>query len=155
MAATEPVAPGDGEARATGVELETDGACGWSKSETCLELLCGGQKEVRTSLSSHHSPVRLFVFTSLTCLCLQAPLYMVDPLSWCPHLDAVKPVPPSGIDVFQSCQDCGSGAENWTCLTCYQVTRRTSPSQPLSPLLMCCVSSLVLPVSGVLWSLCK
>uniref|UniRef100_A0A8C2W8C4 Protein deacetylase HDAC6 n=1 Tax=Cyclopterus lumpus TaxID=8103 RepID=A0A8C2W8C4_CYCLU len=49
------------------------------------------------------------------------PLYVVDPLSWCPHLDAVKPLPPSGIDVFQSCQDCGSSAENWTCLTCYQV----------------------------------
>ncbi|XP_034392207.1 histone deacetylase 6 [Cyclopterus lumpus] len=51
----------------------------------------------------------------------QTPLYVVDPLSWCPHLDAVKPLPPSGIDVFQSCQDCGSSAENWTCLTCYQV----------------------------------
>ncbi|XP_068454722.1 histone deacetylase 6 [Clinocottus analis] len=51
----------------------------------------------------------------------EAPLYVVEPLSWCPHLDAVKPLPPSGIDVFQSCQDCGSDAENWTCLTCYQV----------------------------------
>ncbi|XP_056284914.1 histone deacetylase 6 [Pseudoliparis swirei] len=51
----------------------------------------------------------------------QTPLFVVEPLSWCPHLDAVKPLPPSGIDVFQSCQDCGSSAENWTCLTCYQV----------------------------------
>ncbi|XP_062418072.1 histone deacetylase 6 isoform X1 [Pungitius pungitius] len=89
------VAPGAGEASAAGAELETDGAHGWSKSETCLELMCGGQKE--------------------------APQYVVEPLSWCPHLDAVKPLPASGIDVFQSCQDCGSGAENWTCLTCYQV----------------------------------
>uniref|UniRef100_A0A8P4G856 Protein deacetylase HDAC6 n=1 Tax=Dicentrarchus labrax TaxID=13489 RepID=A0A8P4G856_DICLA len=51
----------------------------------------------------------------------QATLYVVDPLPWCPHLDAVKPLPPSGIDIFQVCQDCGSDAENWTCLTCYQV----------------------------------
>uniref|UniRef100_A0A671XFX7 Protein deacetylase HDAC6 n=1 Tax=Sparus aurata TaxID=8175 RepID=A0A671XFX7_SPAAU len=60
---------------------------------------------------------------SLTCLsvCLQAPLYVVDPLSWCPHLDAVKPLPRSGIDVSLPCQDCGSDAENWICLTCYQV----------------------------------
>uniref|UniRef100_A0AAX7V963 Protein deacetylase HDAC6 n=1 Tax=Astatotilapia calliptera TaxID=8154 RepID=A0AAX7V963_ASTCA len=48
-------------------------------------------------------------------------LYVVDPLSWCPHLDAVKPLPSSGIDVFRPCQDCGSEAENWICLTCYQV----------------------------------
>ncbi|TDH11066.1 hypothetical protein EPR50_G00081610 [Perca flavescens] len=32
-----------------------------------------------------------------------------------------REAPPPGIDVFQSCQDCGSDAENWTCLTCYQV----------------------------------
>uniref|UniRef100_A0A3Q3WE58 Protein deacetylase HDAC6 n=1 Tax=Mola mola TaxID=94237 RepID=A0A3Q3WE58_MOLML len=48
-------------------------------------------------------------------------LYVVDPLPWCPHLDAVKPLPPSGVDVFMTCQDCGSDAENWICLTCYQV----------------------------------
>ncbi|XP_041801487.1 histone deacetylase 6 [Chelmon rostratus] len=78
-----------------GAEPETEGACGWSKSQTSLELMCGGQTD--------------------------APLYVVNPLSWCPHLDAVKPLPPSGIDVFLACQDCGSDAENWTCLTCYQV----------------------------------
>uniref|UniRef100_A0A669BCM5 Protein deacetylase HDAC6 n=1 Tax=Oreochromis niloticus TaxID=8128 RepID=A0A669BCM5_ORENI len=55
------------------------------------------------------------------CLSLQSALYVVDPLSWCPHLDAVKPLPSSGIDVFRPCQDCGSEAENWICLTCYQV----------------------------------
>lgn len=59
----------------------------------------------------------------LTCpaLCPQT-LFVVDPLPWCPHLDAVKPLPPSGIDVFQACQGCGSAAENWICLSCYQVT---------------------------------
>ncbi|XP_071314891.1 histone deacetylase 6 [Trachinotus anak] len=62
----------------------------------CGWLMCGGQADGST-------------------------LYVVDPLSWCPHLDAVKPLPPSGIDVSLLCQDCGSGAENWTCLTCYQV----------------------------------
>ncbi|KAK9514654.1 hypothetical protein VZT92_025357 [Zoarces viviparus] len=93
--ALESVAPDDEAAVGVGAEPETEGACGWSKPETSLELMCGGQTDT--------------------------PLYVVDPLSWCPHLDAVKPLPPSGIDVFQSCQDCGSGAENWTCLTCYQV----------------------------------
>ncbi|XP_031735552.1 histone deacetylase 6-like, partial [Anarrhichthys ocellatus] len=95
VAVPESVAPGDEAAVGAGAEPETEGACGWSKPETSLELMCGGQTDT--------------------------PLYVVDPLSWCPHLDAVKPLPPSGIDVFQSCQDCGSGAENWTCLTCYQV----------------------------------
>uniref|UniRef100_A0A8D3E947 Histone deacetylase domain-containing protein n=1 Tax=Scophthalmus maximus TaxID=52904 RepID=A0A8D3E947_SCOMX len=53
--------------------------------------------------------------------CPQSTMYVVDPLSWCPHLDAVKQLPPSGIDVFLPCQDCGSDAENWICLTCYQI----------------------------------
>uniref|UniRef100_A0A8D3ASR1 Protein deacetylase HDAC6 n=1 Tax=Scophthalmus maximus TaxID=52904 RepID=A0A8D3ASR1_SCOMX len=73
------------------VELEAEGACGWS-----AVLTCGGQSDGST-------------------------MYVVDPLSWCPHLDAVKQLPPSGIDVFLPCQDCGSDAENWICLTCYQV----------------------------------
>lgn len=82
-----------------------------SVSLTCLSLC----------LSVYHSPVSLPV-------CLQTPLYVVDPLPWCPHLDTVKPLPPSGIDVFLPCQDCGSDAENWTCLTCYQVTCLTCAS---------------------------
>ncbi|KAF1390992.1 hypothetical protein PFLUV_G00063900 [Perca fluviatilis] len=95
VAASESVAPRDSPAGGAGAEPETEGACGWSKPKTSLELTCGGQTDT--------------------------PLYVVDPLSWCPHLDAVKPLPPPGIDVFQSCQDCGSDAENWTCLTCYQI----------------------------------
>lgn len=62
-------------------------------------------------------------------VCPQDTLYVVDPLPWCPHLDAVKPLPLSGIDVFQPCGDCGSDAENWICLTCYQVSRLTCPRQ--------------------------
>ncbi|XP_056130040.1 histone deacetylase 6 isoform X2 [Lampris incognitus] len=76
---------------------EAEGACGWSKPQAALELVCGG-KELDGST-----------------------MYVVDPLSWCPHLDVVKPLPPAGIDIFLPCQDCGSEAENWTCLTCYQV----------------------------------
>ncbi|XP_037628582.1 histone deacetylase 6 isoform X2 [Sebastes umbrosus] len=95
VAAPESVAPGDEAAGGAGAEPETEGACGWSKPKTSLELTCGGQTDT--------------------------PLFVVDPLSWCPHLDAVKPLPPSGIDVFLPCKDCGSDAENWTCLTCYQV----------------------------------
>ncbi|KAM3618744.1 uncharacterized protein V6R79_024434 [Siganus canaliculatus] len=88
------VAPSN-EAGRVGAEPETEGACGWSKSQVSLELLCGGGTD--------------------------GALYVVDPLSWCPHLDAVKPLPPSGVDVFQLCHDCGSDSENWICLTCYQV----------------------------------
>ncbi|XP_061591691.1 histone deacetylase 6 isoform X2 [Cololabis saira] len=82
VATAEPPASGAGEVP------ETGGACGWSKTQTSLEL---------------------------------TPMYVVDPLSWCPHLDAVKPLPPSGVDVSLPCQDCGSDAENWICLSCYQV----------------------------------
>ncbi|XP_076596776.1 protein deacetylase HDAC6 isoform X2 [Chaetodon auriga] len=95
MAALESVAAGDEAAGERGAGPETEGARGWLKPQTSLELMCGGQTD--------------------------ATLYVVDPLSWCPHLDAVKPLPSSGIDVFLCCQDCGSDAENWTCLTCYQV----------------------------------
>ncbi|XP_052340455.1 histone deacetylase 6-like [Oncorhynchus keta] len=48
-------------------------------------------------------------------------MYVVDPLSWCPHLDSVRPVPVGGIDVFRPCEDCGTDTENWICLCCYKV----------------------------------
>uniref|UniRef100_A0A673XU27 Protein deacetylase HDAC6 n=1 Tax=Salmo trutta TaxID=8032 RepID=A0A673XU27_SALTR len=51
----------------------------------------------------------------------QSTMYVVDPLSWCPHLDSVKPVPAGGIDVFRPCEDCGTDTENWICLCCYKV----------------------------------
>ncbi|KAM9828612.1 histone deacetylase 6 isoform X2 [Syngnathus typhle] len=86
-------APADDD-RGEGAEPEPQGACGWSKPQSTLELMSGVQ---------------------------MASMYVVDPLSWCPHLDAVKPLPPSGIDVFLPCQDCASEAENWICLTCYKV----------------------------------
>ncbi|KAL4646267.1 histone deacetylase 6 isoform X1 [Arapaima gigas] len=54
-------------------------------------------------------------------LLFQGTLYVVDPLPWCPHLEAVQPVPPGGIDVFLSCEDCGADTENWICLVCYKV----------------------------------
>uniref|UniRef100_A0A452R4J8 Protein deacetylase HDAC6 n=1 Tax=Ursus americanus TaxID=9643 RepID=A0A452R4J8_URSAM len=47
--------------------------------------------------------------------------YAVTPLPWCPHLVAVGPIPESGLDVTQPCQDCGTLRENWVCLSCYQV----------------------------------
>ncbi|XP_068601477.1 histone deacetylase 6 [Brachionichthys hirsutus] len=89
------IAASESVAGGGGAEPEAVGACGWSKSEVSLETMFGGQNN--------------------------ATLYVVDPLPWCPHLDAVKPLPPSGIDVFGFCQDCSSNSENWTCLTCYQV----------------------------------
>ncbi|XP_068188316.1 histone deacetylase 6 isoform X2 [Antennarius striatus] len=89
------VVTSESDAVVPGAEPETAGACGWSKSQVSLDTMFGGQTD--------------------------ATLYVVDPLPWCPHLDAVKPLPSSGIDVLRFCQDCGSNSENWTCLTCYQV----------------------------------
>uniref|UniRef100_A0A452TPF5 Histone deacetylase 6 n=1 Tax=Ursus maritimus TaxID=29073 RepID=A0A452TPF5_URSMA len=51
----------------------------------------------------------------------QVAFYAVTPLPWCPHLVAVGPIPESGLDVTQPCQDCGTLRENWVCLSCYQV----------------------------------
>ncbi|XP_051035515.1 histone deacetylase 6 isoform X2 [Phodopus roborovskii] len=47
--------------------------------------------------------------------------YAVTPLSWCPHLVAVCPIPAAGLDTSQPCETCGTLQENWVCLTCYQV----------------------------------
>nr|XP_016846280.1 PREDICTED: histone deacetylase 6 [Anolis carolinensis] len=47
--------------------------------------------------------------------------YAVTPLSWCPHLDSVLPVPPTGLNVLEPCSECGSKVENWICLVCYKV----------------------------------
>uniref|UniRef100_A0A1A7X5M9 Protein deacetylase HDAC6 n=1 Tax=Iconisemion striatum TaxID=60296 RepID=A0A1A7X5M9_9TELE len=80
----------------TGAEPEAEGACGYSKLEVSLELACGA--EMGGTM-----------------------LYCVNPLTWCPHLDAVQPLPPSGVDIFAQCEDCSSDSENWICLTCYQV----------------------------------
>ncbi|CAF88355.1 unnamed protein product, partial [Tetraodon nigroviridis] len=96
-----------------------EGACGGPASHGSLELICGGPSDVSGRMSETW---RSDTPAALPCpvLCPQT-LYVVDPLPWCPHLDAVRPLPPSGIDIFQPCQDCGSEAENWICLTCYQV----------------------------------
>lgn len=72
----------------------SEGACGWSK--TSLEVTCGGDLG-------------------------GSALFVVEPLPWCPHLDSVKALPASGLDVFVPCEDCGTEAENWVCLTCYKV----------------------------------
>ncbi|XP_060039621.1 histone deacetylase 6 isoform X2 [Erinaceus europaeus] len=51
----------------------------------------------------------------------QAMFYAVTPLSWCPHLDAVCPVPEAGLDVTRACRACETHQENWVCLSCYKV----------------------------------
>uniref|UniRef100_A0A3B4ZFW8 Protein deacetylase HDAC6 n=1 Tax=Stegastes partitus TaxID=144197 RepID=A0A3B4ZFW8_9TELE len=68
---------------------------------------------------SHQMNPALLV--TLSFLISVSTLYVIDPLPWCPHLDAVKPLPLLGINVLLPCEDCGSDAENWICLTCYQV----------------------------------
>ncbi|XP_051865000.1 histone deacetylase 6 isoform X3 [Pristis pectinata] len=48
-------------------------------------------------------------------------VYAVTPLTSCPQLRAVMPVPDSGLDVWQPCDECGAEGENWVCLSCYKV----------------------------------
>ncbi|KAG7472662.1 hypothetical protein MATL_G00111270 [Megalops atlanticus] len=75
-------------------------ASGWSKSlkdQPVFELFCGGQNMEGGTM------------------------FMVEPLPWCPHLEVVRPLPAGGIDVFLPCEDCGTDAENWICLSCYEV----------------------------------
>ncbi|XP_020028175.1 protein deacetylase HDAC6 isoform X2 [Castor canadensis] len=47
--------------------------------------------------------------------------YAVTPLSWCPHLGAVCPIPEEGLDTAQPCERCGTFEENWLCLSCYKI----------------------------------
>lgn len=72
------------------------GACGYTE-KSVFELVCGAQDTDGETM------------------------YVVDPLSWCPHLESVRPVPAGGIDVFLPCEECGEEAENWICLFCYKV----------------------------------
>ncbi|XP_035237895.1 histone deacetylase 6 isoform X1 [Anguilla anguilla] len=75
-----------------------DEASGWSKKDQpVFELFCGGQNMDGETM------------------------FVVEPLPWCPHLEAVGPLPAGGIDVFLPCEDCGADAENWVCLCCYKV----------------------------------
>uniref|UniRef100_A0A3P9P968 Histone deacetylase 6 n=1 Tax=Poecilia reticulata TaxID=8081 RepID=A0A3P9P968_POERE len=87
-------------------------------------------REVIRQHAPYWRSLRITSVTSNLSVPSQDALYVVDPLPWCPHLDAVKPLPPSGVDVFQVCSDCGSDSENWICLTCYQVSR--PPALPVS-----------------------
>lgn len=48
-------------------------------------------------------------------------MFAVIPLRECPHLDSVKDVPVSGIDIYSPCIECESNVENWICLRCYTV----------------------------------
>ncbi|XP_034252879.1 histone deacetylase 6 isoform X1 [Thrips palmi] len=48
-------------------------------------------------------------------------MFAVVPLSDCPHLPSVEPVPERGIDTNALCESCSSPQENWTCLVCYKV----------------------------------
>ncbi|KZC13630.1 Histone deacetylase 6, partial [Dufourea novaeangliae] len=48
-------------------------------------------------------------------------MFAVVPLRECPHLDSVRDVPNSGIDVHLPCTECANTVENWICLQCYTV----------------------------------
>ncbi|XP_076860116.1 protein deacetylase HDAC6 isoform X2 [Brachyhypopomus gauderio] len=75
---------------------ELEGACGYTK-KSVFELVCGAGDVGQDTM------------------------YVVEPLSWCPHLDSVRPVPVGGVDVFRPCEECGAEMENWICLCCYKV----------------------------------
>lgn len=51
----------------------------------------------------------------------QREMFAVMPLTWCPHLVEVQPLPEDGIDASQRCDECWHIGENWLCLTCYTV----------------------------------
>jgi histone deacetylase 6 len=50
-------------------------------------------------------------------------LFAVRPKRSCPHLNLVKPAPPSGeaLSVNQRCEKCDAEDGNWVCLSCYMV----------------------------------
>ncbi|XP_028669144.2 histone deacetylase 6 isoform X1 [Erpetoichthys calabaricus] len=74
-----------------------DTASGWSKSQTNCEIYLNSQDiDMGT-------------------------LFAVEPLTWCPHLREINPLPSKGLNVFQTCLDCETRMENWVCLVCYQV----------------------------------
>ncbi|XP_050687799.1 histone deacetylase 6-like isoform X2 [Eriocheir sinensis] len=59
--------------------------------------------------------------TLLVSGCIGAELYAVVPVSWCPHLEEVQPVPEGGLNTSSPCEECQDVSENWCCLTCYKV----------------------------------
>lgn len=86
----------------------------------------------------------------------QAMFYAVTPMSWCPHLVAVSPIPASGLDVTQKCQDCGTPKENWVCLSCYKVWskgREWGGGWSRSKLQQVLTRLTLTPISGLLQSL--
>lgn len=48
-------------------------------------------------------------------------MFAVKPLTWCPHLVEIKPMPECGLNTADPCATCGDTSENWVCLTCYTV----------------------------------
>ncbi|XP_063863444.1 histone deacetylase 6-like isoform X3 [Scylla paramamosain] len=74
-----------------------------------LEGACGGSHEDSTT-------------TLILSECLGAQeLYAVVPVSWCPHLEEVQPVPDGTLSTSSACEECHDTSENWCCLTCYKV----------------------------------
>lgn len=66
-----------------GAEPETEGACGWSKSQMSLELVCGGQTDVRKHLYLIYNTLILtcFGFSQLS-TCLSVCLSILRLCTW-------------------------------------------------------------------------
>ncbi|XP_015587407.1 histone deacetylase 6 isoform X1 [Cephus cinctus] len=88
-----------------------------------------GQSE-ESSLASAVPTTNLFDYLSDNLQALvDGEMFAVVPLRECPHLNTVRDVPPSGIDVRSPCTECNSAAENWICLQCYTVHCARSVNQ--------------------------
>ncbi|XP_045138133.1 histone deacetylase 6-like isoform X3 [Portunus trituberculatus] len=74
-----------------------------------LEGACGG---------GHEDSATTLILSD--CLGAQE-LYAVVPVSWCPHLEEVQPVPDGTLNTSSACEECYDTSENWCCLTCYKV----------------------------------
>lgn len=50
-------------------------------------------------------------------------MFAITPLTWCPHLETVTPLPEGTtfLDTKAPCESCGNTSENWICLVCYRV----------------------------------
>ncbi|XP_058873078.1 LOW QUALITY PROTEIN: histone deacetylase 6 [Acipenser ruthenus] len=107
------------------VELKESAGKMESTEPPSLPAVAGDEKETLLELASGWStPLKSQSICEVFCKTQdmeEGTMFAVEPLPWCPHLETVNPLPAAGLDVFGPCRDCGSEAENWVCLVCYQV----------------------------------
>ncbi|KAK9306620.1 hypothetical protein QLX08_002802 [Tetragonisca angustula] len=80
----------------------------------------GEQNENARAQTSNSKSLQDYFSENLHSL-IAGDMFAVIPLRYCPHLNSVKEVPVSGIDIRTPCIECNSNIENWVCLQCYSV----------------------------------